>query len=86
MVAVDALAEIQRNDPNTAPGQVRYIDLFREVIGGAKPVQWPAGGYQAVEQNLNRAYDAVAFEQLTPEQGAEEFLAGLQEQVTNAAN
>jgi multiple sugar transport system substrate-binding protein len=86
VVAVDALAEAQANDPSTAPGQVRYIQLFREVVGGAKPVQWPAGGYQAVQQNLERAYDAVAFEQLTPEQAAEEFLAGLQEQVTNAAS
>ena len=71
--------------PTTAPGQVRYIDLYREVVGGAKAVQWPAGGYQAVEQNLSRAYDAVAFEQLTAEEAADEFLAGLQEQVTNAA-
>ncbi len=86
VVAVDALAEAQANDPTTAPGQVRYIQLFREVIDTAKPVQWPAGGYGAVEQNLQRAYDAVAFEQLTSEQAAEEFLAGLQEQVTNAAN
>jgi multiple sugar transport system substrate-binding protein len=85
VVAVDALAEAQRNDPATAPGQVRYIDLYREVIGGAKAVQWPAGGYQAVEQNLQRAYDAVAFEQLSAEDAATEFLAGLQEQVTNAA-
>jgi multiple sugar transport system substrate-binding protein len=85
VVAVDALAEAQRNDPTTAPGQVRYIDLYREVVGGAKGVQWPAGGLQALEQNLQRAYDAVAFEQLTAEQAAEEFLAGLQEQITNAA-
>jgi multiple sugar transport system substrate-binding protein len=80
------LADAQAKDPNTHPGQVRYIELFREVIDTAKPVFWPAGGYQAVEQNLQRAYDAVAFEQLTPEQAAEEFLAGLQEQVTNAAS
>lgn len=85
VVAVDSLAEAQAKDPNTAPGQVRYIELFREVVGTAKPVQWPAGGYQAVEQNLQRAYDAVAFEQLSPEDAAAEFLAGLQEQVTNAA-
>jgi multiple sugar transport system substrate-binding protein len=85
VVAVDALAEAQRNDPSTAPGQVRYIDLYREVIASAKPVQWPAGGYQAVQQNLERAYDAVAFEQLSAEDAAAEFLAGLQEQVTNAA-
>ena len=51
MVAVDALAEAQANDPSTAPGQVRYIELFRDVVGTAKPVQWPAGGPQAVQQN-----------------------------------
>jgi multiple sugar transport system substrate-binding protein len=85
VVAVDRLAEAQANDPATAPGQVRFIELYRQVVDGAKPVQWPAGGYQAVQQNIERAYDAVAFEQLTPEQAAEEFLAGLQDQVTTAA-
>lgn len=85
VVAVDRLAEAQAKDPATAPGQVRFIELYRQVVDEAKPVQWPAGGYQAVQQNIERAYDAVAFEQLTPEQAAEEFLAGLQDQVTAAA-
>jgi multiple sugar transport system substrate-binding protein len=85
VVAVDALAEAEATSPDTVPAQVRHIELYREVVDQAKPVAWPAGGYQAVEQNLQRAYDAVAFEQLTSQEAADEFLAGLQEQVTNAA-
>ncbi len=85
VVAVDHLAEAQAKDPATAAGQVRYIELFREVVGGAKPVQWPAGGYQAVTETIARAYDAVAFEQLSSADAADQFIAELQEQVNNAA-
>lgn len=85
VVAVAALAEAEATSPETAPGQVRHIELYRQVVDGAKPVAWPAGGYQAVTETLGRAYDAVAFEQLSPEEGAEQFLADLQEQVSNAA-
>jgi multiple sugar transport system substrate-binding protein len=48
-------------------------------------VSWPAGGYQAVTDTLGRAYDAVAFETMSVEEAADQFLAELQEQVTNAA-
>jgi multiple sugar transport system substrate-binding protein len=85
VVAVDHLAEAQAKDPNTAPGQVRFIELFRQVVDTAKPVSWPAGGYQAVTDTLGRAYDAVAFETMSVEEAADQFLAELQEQVTNAA-
>jgi multiple sugar transport system substrate-binding protein len=84
VVAVDALQTAQAEDPGTAPGQVRHIRLFQQVAEGAKPVAWPAGGYQAVQQNIERAYDAVAFEQLTPEEAAEQFIDELQAQVTIA--
>jgi multiple sugar transport system substrate-binding protein len=86
VVAVDKLAVAQAKDPSTAPGQVRHIELFQQVSAGAKPVAWPAGGYQAVTETLGRAYDAVAFEQMTSDEAADQFLAELQEQVTNAAN
>ncbi len=85
VVAVESLATAEAESPNTVPAQKRHIELYQQVVGGAKPVAWPAGGYQAVQQNIERAYDSVAFGQLTPEQAAEEFLAGLQEQVRNAA-
>lgn len=85
MVAVDALAEAEAANPNTAPGQVRHIELYREVVSGAKPVAWPAGGYQAVTDTIARAYDAVAYEQMSSAEAAEQFLQELQEQVTNAA-
>lgn len=86
VVAVDALATEQAEDPETQPTQVRHIELYQEVADEANPVFWPAGGYQAMTDTLNRAYDSVAFEMLTPEQGAEEFLADLQQQVSQAAN
>lgn len=85
VVAVDRLAEIQAKDPATHPGQVRFIELYRDVINDTKPVAWPAGGAQALTENIQRAYDAVAFEQLSPEDAADQFLADLQEQVTRAA-
>ena len=85
VVAVDALAAAEAENPNTAPGQVRHIELYREVVGGAKPVAWPAGGYQAVTDTIARAYDAVAYEQMSSAEAAEQFLQELQEQVTNAA-
>ena len=66
VVAVDALAEAQRNDPEhrAGPGPL-HRPLSARSSAAPSAVQWPAGGYQAVEQNLSRAYDAVAFEQLT---------------------
>ncbi len=86
VVAVDRLADAQAKNPDTAPGQVRFIELFRQVVNDAKPVAWPAGGYGAVTDTIGRAYDAVAFEQLSVEDAADQFLAELQEQVTNAAS
>ena len=86
VVAVDHLADAQAQDPSTAPGQVRFIELFQQVAPTAKPVLWPAGGYQAVTDTLGRAYDAVAFETISVEDAADQFLAELQEQVTNAAS
>lgn len=85
VVAVDALAAAEAENPNTAPGQVRHIELYRQVAAGAKPVAWPAGGYQAVTDTIARAYDAVAYEQLSSAEAAEQFLEELQEQVSNAA-
>lgn len=86
VVAVDHLAEAQANDPATAPGQKRFINLFQEVAPTAKPVFWPAGGYQAVTDTLGRAYDAVAFETMSAEDAADQLLEELQEQITNAAS
>jgi multiple sugar transport system substrate-binding protein len=85
VVAVDSLADAQAKDPGTAPGQVRHIQLFQQVAAGAKPVSWPAGGYGAVTETIARAYDAVAYEQMSAEDAADQFIAELQEQVTNAA-
>jgi len=84
VVAVDKLASAEAASPDTAPGQVRHIELYRQVVDGAKPVAWPAGGYQAVTDTIARAYDAVAYEQMSSAEAADQFLAELQEQVGNA--
>lgn len=85
VVAIDKLAEAQANNPDTQPTQVRMIQVYRDVAPTAKPVFWPAGGYQALTDTLGRAAEAVAFDQATPEQGAEQLIADLQQQVTAAA-
>lgn len=85
VVAIDALAEAQATNPETQPTQVRMIEIYREVAPTAKPVFWPASGYQALTETLGRANEAVAFGQLTPEQGAEQLMTDLQQQVDNAA-
>jgi multiple sugar transport system substrate-binding protein len=85
VVSIPALATAQAEDPDTQPTQVAHIELYQQLIDTANPVFWPAGGYQALTDTLNRAYDAVAFGQLTPEQGADQLIADLQQQLTQAA-
>lgn len=86
VVAIDKLAEAQANNPDTQPTQVRMIQIYREVAPEAKPVFWPAGGYQALTDTLGRAAEAVAFDQATPEQGAEQLISDLQQQLDIAAS
>lgn len=85
VVAIPELANAQASAPGTQPTQVRLIELYNEVVDTAKPVLWPAGGYQAMTDVLNRSYDAVAFGQLTAEQGAEMLIAELQQQLDQAS-
>ncbi|HEV7344625.1 MAG TPA: extracellular solute-binding protein [Devosia sp.] len=85
VVSIPELATAQAEDPDTQPTQVRHIELYREVVDAADPVFWPAGGYQAMTDVLNRAYDAVAFGQLTPEQGADQLISELQQQLTQSS-
>ena len=85
VVAIDALAEAQATNPETQPTQVRMIEIYREVAPTAQPVFWPAGGYQAVTDTLGRANEAVAFGQLSPEEGAQQLISDLQQQVDNAS-
>jgi len=86
VVSVDALATVQAADPATNPGQARNIELFQQVVAEASPIPWPAGGYQAVTDTLNRAYDAVAFGVATPEDAADQFMTELQQQLDTAVN
>jgi multiple sugar transport system substrate-binding protein len=85
VVAVAAFQTAQKENPKTSAGQKRHIELFQQLAAGAKPVAWPAGGYAAVTDTLGRAYDAVAYEQMSVEEAADQFLSELQEQVTTAS-
>jgi multiple sugar transport system substrate-binding protein len=85
VVAIDALAEAQAENPATQPTQVRMINVYREAAPEAKPVFWPAGGYAALTDTLGRANEAVAFGQLSPAEGADQLIADLQQQVDTAA-
>jgi multiple sugar transport system substrate-binding protein len=85
VVAIDALAEAQATNPDTQPTQVRMIEIYRQEAPKADPVFWPAGGYQALTDVLNRMYDAVAFEQISVEDAADQLIVELNEQLANAA-
>ena len=85
VVAIDALAQAQAENPETQPTQVRMINVYREAAPEAKPVFWPAGGYAALTDTLGRANEAVAFGQLSPAEGADQLIAELQQQVDTAA-
>jgi multiple sugar transport system substrate-binding protein len=84
VVAIDALAGAQAENPETQPTQVRMISIYREVAPTAKPVFWPKNGYQALTDTLGRANEAVAFGQLSPEQGADQLISDLQQQLEQA--
>jgi multiple sugar transport system substrate-binding protein len=86
VVAIDALAQAQATNPETQATQVRMIEMYQEAAPQAKPVFWPAGGYQALTDVLNRTYDAIAFEQISVEEGADMLINELNEQLANAAS
>jgi pectin-derived oligosaccharide transport system substrate-binding protein len=77
VVAIDRFQTEQAEGPNTSVGQRKQIRLFQDVAPGAKPVSWPNNGYGGVTEALNRAYDAVAFELMTPDEAAEQFMQEL---------
>ena len=77
VVAVDRQREAQLNGPNTSRGQREQIQVFEKVIPDGKPVSWPAGGYGALTEALGRAYDAVAFETMSPADGAKQLASDL---------
>ena len=79
IVTVAALQEEQVNHPDTSHGQREFIKLFQRVVDGAKPVNYPPGGTGAVQDALSRAYEAVAFGQLSPDDAAAQFHADLED-------
>jgi multiple sugar transport system substrate-binding protein len=84
VVAVDALAEAQQVNPDTHPAQARFIEVYREIAPHAMPVFWPPGGLAAMSDVLPRAYDAVAFEQISIEEGAAMVIEEVNEQLARA--
>ncbi|WP_233416834.1 ABC transporter substrate-binding protein [Halovulum marinum] len=77
VVAIDRFMEAQKNAEDTSRGQREQIEVFQRVVPDAKPVSWPSGGYAALTEAINRGYDAVAFELMTPEEAAEQFMTEL---------
>lgn len=79
VVAIDRFQEEQANGPNTSRGQREQILVFQQVAPEAKPVSYPSGGFGALTDALQRAYDAVAFEALTADDAAAQFATDMKE-------
>jgi multiple sugar transport system substrate-binding protein len=79
VVAVDRQAKAQADNPKTSRGQREQIQVFQRVVSTANPVQWPANGYQNIVTALNHASEAVAFEQLKPDEAADQFMSELKD-------
>jgi len=79
VVTVAALQEDQLSNPDTSMGQKEFIRLYQRVVDGAKPINYPPQGYGAVDEALQRAYESVAFGQLSPEQAATQFHLDMEE-------
>lgn len=79
IVTVAALQQDQLDNPETSHGQREFIQLFQRVVDGAKPINYPPGGTGAVQDALSRAYEAVAFGQLSPSDAAAQFHADLED-------
>lgn len=84
VIAVDELAAAQAVDPNTQPAQARFIEVYREIAPDAMPVYWPPGGLAAITDVLPRTYDAIGFEQMGPEEGADMLIGEINEQLATA--
>jgi multiple sugar transport system substrate-binding protein len=72
-VTVAALQDDQVNNPDTSPGQREFIQLYQRIADSAKAINYPSGGTGAMQDALTRAYEAVAFGQLTPDEAAAQF-------------
>jgi multiple sugar transport system substrate-binding protein len=79
VVAIDRQQTAQANGPKTTRGQREQILTFQRVVGTANPVAWPANGYANIVAALTRAYQAVAFETMKPDAGADQFMAEIKD-------
>jgi multiple sugar transport system substrate-binding protein len=78
-VTVAALQDDQLNNPNTSDGQREFIKLYQRIADTAKSINYPPGGTGAMQDALTRAYEAVAFGQLTPDEAAAQFHADIED-------
>ena len=73
-VAVEGLQQAQVDDPSLAEGLKAQILLYRELAPQAKPILWPANSNALLSQALSRNYQAIAFGQMTVDQGAAQMM------------
>ncbi len=79
VVTVAALQDDQLNNPDTSRGQREFIQLYQRIVDSAKPVSYPPGGTGAVQDALSRAYQEVAFGQLSAAEAAAQFHADMED-------
>lgn len=81
VVAIDRFQDAQANAPTTSRGQREQILLFADLAsnGQLKPVAWPAGGNGSITEALGRAYQAVAFGQLSAEEAVDIFFEEMED-------
>jgi multiple sugar transport system substrate-binding protein len=76
-VSVDTLQQNQIDDPRTSRGQREQVLMFRRIASQAKPILWPSRSNGLLAQALSRNYQAIAFGQVTIDQGADQVFADL---------
>ena len=78
-VTVASLQQDQVNNPKTSRGQREFILLYQRIADTAKPINYPSGGTGAMQDALTRAYEAVAFGQMSAEDAAKQFHADVED-------
>lgn len=79
VVAIERFQQAQAEAEGTSRGQREQIVMFQKLAPSAKPVSYPTGGYGALQEALQRAYDSVAFEIMSPEDAAEQLRSDVED-------
>ena len=72
VVTVERLQNMQAEDPNTTPGQVKHIRLLQQIDDDSTPSYYP-NGYRPLIDALQRTAQSVAFGEQTPEEAVDAF-------------